>query len=152
MEKFNAVSRHQKHKTESRLVHQEGTILFLKSTSWISSVFMHFASLWVWHHHSSVLSFAASVCLSATTFFGCFSFYIVFIKKPDKCSSLIIAVLSDSQSRPMETHISLCINQKVFLKICQKWDKLKDQGEDLQLKPNRYMPVKYVFLKIWLRM
>ena len=63
MEKFNAVSQHQKHKTESRLVHQEGTILFLKSTSWISSVFMHFASLWVWHHHSSWCVKFCSKCL-----------------------------------------------------------------------------------------
>lgn len=76
---------HQKHKTVSRLVHQEGTTLFLKSPLWISFVFMHFVCLWVWNSYALFVLQQMSAYL-LQFLLAAFSSDIVFIRKPDECS------------------------------------------------------------------
>lgn len=149
MEKFNALCWYQKHKTESRLVHQEGTVLFLKSTSWISLVFMHFASLWVWHHYScALLKFCSKCLLIGHNILGLlFLLHRVHKEARRMLLSHGHCTFRFPESSHGNAHRSVYKSESVFENMSKMRQLLKDQGEDLQLKPNRHMPMKYVFFK-----
>lgn len=112
---------HEKHKTESRLAHQEGTTFFLKSPLWISFVFMHFARLRVWHHSYALLKSCSKCACLLQLELEAFSSGIVFIQQPDECLSPHRFVFRFPKSSNGNTH-RLGINQKMFWNSVQKWE------------------------------